>query len=137
MHLNDWGSATRDTSLTQIIITESKNILKSCVSLEWWEFGFGELLVTVWIQIGFNLALFWFGIGSMHAPSLVTRLGSLGLWEVPHRSILSLMGQKTISWCLTSFLFLAYGTSKLMKAHVVVIFFPEIFHRGGQNYNLE
>ncbi len=33
----------------------------------------GELLVSVWIQIGFNLALalFWFWIGSMHAPSLL------------------------------------------------------------------
>ena len=54
-----------------------------------------------------------------------------------YRSILSLMGQKTISWCLTSFLFLAYNTSKLTKPHVVVIFFSKIFHWGGQNYTLE
>ena len=66
MHLNDSASATRASSLTQIIMT----ILKSCVSLEWWGFGFGELLASVWIQIGFNLALFWSWIGSMHAPSL-------------------------------------------------------------------
>ena len=47
------------------------------------------------------------------------------------------MGQKIISWCLTSFLFLAYNTSKLLKAHVVVVFFPKIVHWGGLNYTLE
>ncbi len=64
-----WASATW-AILTQIITTESK---PSCVSLELLGFGFGQLLVSVWIQIGFNLVLesFWFGIGSMHAPSLL------------------------------------------------------------------
>ncbi len=52
------------------------------------------------------------------------------------RPILSLMGQKIASCCLTSLQFLAYETSKLIKVHVVVIFSPKIFHRGDQNYTL-
>ncbi len=34
---------------------------------------------------------------------------------------------KTASWCLISFQFLAYGTSKLIKMNVVFIFSPKYF----------
>ncbi len=47
------------------------------------------------------------------------------------------MGQKTASWCLTSFQFLAYDTSKLIKVRVVLIFSPKIVHWSDQNYTLE
>ncbi len=54
-----------------------------------------------------------------------------------NRPILSLIGQKTISWCLTSFQFLAYDTSKSTKVCVVFIFFIKILHWSSQKYTLE
>ena len=59
------------------------------------------------------------------------------LTVLPYRPILTLMGQKTISWCLTSFHFLAYDLSTLIKVHVVFIFLSKIWHCGGQNSTLE
>ncbi len=68
-----------------------------CVSLELSGFGFGELLVSVLIHIGFDLdlALFWSWIGSMHVPSLFSNVGRFS--HLGHKfcySILSRMRTK-------------------------------------------